>query len=235
MILPARRVPWVPLITLILGCALLAASFATSATPALFVPFSLAVAVVWTAGGLWSRRVARRRFAGTAEELASQRPGHNQLPGQSSRPGQSQRLSGKRSLGLAVAVAVATAALFLAGTWILSMLPLTSDFLAAATTAASVTPLWLTVVVATLNGWGEEIFFRGAVPSFLGRHGRWWAIGVYTVSTLFTGNVVLVLAAPLLGAICQLVLGRTGRLWTACVVHTGFSLGVVGLVPLLFR
>lgn len=144
-------------------------------------------------------------------------------------------MSWTRSLGFSSAAAVAVAVLFLAGTWVLSMVPLTRDFLLAASTAASATQLWLTVLVAMLTGWGEEIFFRGALPAYLGRHGQWWAIAVYTASTVFTGNAVLVLAAPILGVMCQLVFNRTGRLWTACVVHTGFSLGVVGLVPLLLR
>lgn len=209
MTLPVRRTMWLPLITLVLGCTLLSTAFAVSATPEFFVPTSLAVALVWTAGGLWARRLIRPRKANA--------------------------WGWQGSLGLSVAAAVATAILFLVGTWILALLPFTRDFLLAASTAASATQLWLTVLVATLTGWGEEIFFRGALPAYLGRHGQAWAILVYTASTVFTGNVVLVLAAPILGTICQLVLNRTGRLWTACVVHTGFSLGVVGLVPLLLR
>ncbi|WP_394159805.1 CPBP family intramembrane glutamic endopeptidase [Galactobacter valiniphilus] len=213
---PAR--PW---IFLCLGSALLGLAFVWANTPPLFVLSSVLVAATWFAGGF-----VLMRHVGPSDAALDQ-------PRLASRGGY-RHARQRAGWGWVALAAAGTVLFFLAGTWALSQIPLTAAFVETAVVSASWTPLWLTVVVALVTGWGEETFFRGGLPRAWGRRGQTWSLLAYTVSTLFTGNAVLVLAAPILGVICQAVYNRTGRLAAAWAVHSAFSLGVVGLVPLLF-
>lgn len=216
--LPVSARPW---IFLGLGSALLGLAFVWANTPPLFLLSSGLVAATWFAGGFVLIRQAGPRDAALAQPSSASRDGKG--------PGHQRPRWGWVAL-----TAAGTVLFFLAGTWVLSQIPLTAAFVETAVVSASWTPLWLTVIVALVTGWGEETFFRGGLPRAWGRRGQAWSLLAYTVSTLFTGNAVLVLAAPILGGICQVVYNRTGRLAAACLVHSAFSLGVVGLVPLLF-
>ncbi|MGO2665034.1 CPBP family glutamic-type intramembrane protease, partial [Mycetocola reblochoni] len=129
---------------------------------------------------------------------------------------------------------VGTAGLFVDGVLVLLLLPWTAEEVGEAVAAAESTPLVVTVAVALVTGLGEEAFFRGALP----RLGTWpradlWATVAYTLSTLATGNLALILAAPVLGVACVLARRVTGRLWAAMLVHAVWSLVMVGGVPLL--
>lgn len=225
-------VPTASWVTLALGCAFLGVAFAGASIPPVFVSSSLLVAATWFSGGVILHRamaVGRTPPAiGREGSALRRRPLALGAGATRGRPGAA------RAYRLAALVALGTVVFFFAGAWVLSVIPWTAGLVHAAAASASWTPLWLTVALATITGWGEETFFRWGLPNAWSRNGQWWALGIYTLSTVFTGNLALVLAAPMLGVVCQFVLNATGRLGAACLVHTGFSLGIVGLVPLVF-
>lgn len=138
-----------------------------------------------------------------------------------------------RSLRFTLLVTALLNVAFLSGAWILAKIPVFSDYILSASFTAESVSLGLTLLVALVTGWGEEIFFRGALPRLLGQKPEKWSILIYTASTAATGNLALIIAAPILAIFAHLLICHTGRLSSALILHTGFSLIVVGLTPLV--
>ena len=93
------------------------------------------------------------------------------------------------------------------------------------------------VLLATLaNGFGEEIFFRGALYSALPRHRAVpVTTGIYTLATVATRNPALVLAAAVMGSLFGLQRHATGGLQAPLLTHLTWSALMVRFLPPLFR
>jgi membrane protease YdiL (CAAX protease family) len=86
--------------------------------------------------------------------------------------------------------------------------------------------------VALVNGAGEELFFRGALHAALEPHRPAIATTiVYVVVTAATGNVALVIAAAVMGALFSLERLSTRGVLAPMVTHLTWSTLMVLALP----
>ena len=90
------------------------------------------------------------------------------------------------------------------------------------------------ILVTAVNGVAEELFFRGAVYAALPRHPVVWTSVAYVIATLATGNVMLALAAILLGVVVGLERRASGGVLAPILTHCAWSLSMLLALPLLF-
>lgn len=90
----------------------------------------------------------------------------------------------------------------------------------------------LVVALTLFNGLAEELFFRGAlydaVPARLAVP---VTTGIYALSTVGAGVLLLVVAAALLGALTALLRRHTGGLLAPIATHVIWSVGMLLLLP----
>jgi len=94
----------------------------------------------------------------------------------------------------------------------------------------------LVVVLTLVNGVAEEIFFRGALhDALLGLLPAHLSVpvatGIYALTVVGSGVVLLVLAAVLLGAAAAVLRQRTGGVLAPIVLHVIWSAGMLALLP----
>ncbi|GAB3243554.1 lysostaphin resistance A-like protein [Nocardioides dilutus] len=90
------------------------------------------------------------------------------------------------------------------------------------------------VVITTVNGIAEELFFRGAAYAAITRSPVLWTTLAYAVATLATGNVMLSFAAVLLGVVCGLERRASGGILGPILTHCTWSLIMLLVLPLVF-
>lgn len=96
-------------------------------------------------------------------------------------------------------------------------------------------PLWLIVLITVVNGVTEELFFRGALFTALGRwHPVLISTLLYIVATLASGNPMLGFAALILGTVCALERRATGGVLAPVLTHLVWGLAMVLTLPPLF-
>lgn len=95
--------------------------------------------------------------------------------------------------------------------------------------------LWLLVVITVVNGVAEELFFRGALYTALG---RFYPVAVSTVlyiaATLASDNAMLGFAAVVLGAVCALERRATGGVLAPALTHVVWGLVMLLALPPVF-
>jgi membrane protease YdiL (CAAX protease family) len=85
-------------------------------------------------------------------------------------------------------------------------------------------PVVIVLLVALVNGLGEELFFRGALFAALEHHRPvLTSTVIYIAVTVATGNVALVLAAAVMGTIFALQRAHTGSVLASSVTHLCWS------------
>jgi uncharacterized protein len=90
----------------------------------------------------------------------------------------------------------------------------------------------LIVVITLVNGVAEEVFFRGAVYSaFAQRRPALWTTICYTVVTAAAGNLMLVLAAALMGTVFALERRGTRGILASAITHVTWSVMMIYLLP----
>jgi uncharacterized protein len=93
----------------------------------------------------------------------------------------------------------------------------------------------LTMTVALLGGIAEELFYRGALYTALGRyHPALLSTIVYVAATLASGNPMLGFAAIILGSVCALERRATGGVLAPILTHVVWTLVVLLALPPLF-
>jgi membrane protease YdiL (CAAX protease family) len=93
----------------------------------------------------------------------------------------------------------------------------------------------LTMAIALIGGIAEELFYRGALYTALGRyHPAIISTVVYVVATLASGNVMLGFAAIFLGTVCALERRATGGVLAPILTHFVWTLVVLLALPPLF-
>lgn len=91
-------------------------------------------------------------------------------------------------------------------------------------TKADAGPIGLVLLVALVNGLGEELFFRGALFNALGsRHPVAGSTIFYVAVTAVTGNLALVVAAGAMGFLLALQRQSTGAILAPTVTHLCWS------------
>ena len=93
----------------------------------------------------------------------------------------------------------------------------------------------LTMTVALVGGIAEELFYRGALYTALGRyHPALVSTIVYVAATLASGNPMLGFAAIILGTVCALERRASGGVLAPMLTHFGWGLIMVLALPPLF-
>jgi hypothetical protein len=93
----------------------------------------------------------------------------------------------------------------------------------------------LIVVITVINGVAEEIFFRGALYTALGRyHPVLISTALYTCATMASGNAMLGFAAIVLGTVCALERRASGGVLAPALTHFVWGLIMVLALPPMF-
>lgn len=202
-----RRRQVVCVVTILVGGIVLALSLRIEPGSPWFLPATGLLAVVWTAGAFASGRLHMGHIA-TEDHL--------------SRPVLQPLLIG---LGLT--------AVFLAGGAMVRLIPPLADQVRSVLAHADQgITVWL-VLVTTINGIAEELFFRGAAYAAITRHPVAWTTAAYAVTTAATGNVMLAFAALLLGVVVGLQRRASGGILAPVITHLAWSLPMLFLLPMV--
>jgi len=196
-------------VTLVIGAILLGFSLNVSPGSTAFYMLTIALAATWVIGGFVSGplHLGRIIFRG---EL-------------------------RRPIVLPILLGLATAAVFILGAVIVREIdPLrasTENVLAFARYGS----LPLVAMVTLMNGVAEEIFFRGALFAAIG---VWHPVAIstviYTLTTVATGNVMLVFSAATLGLLLGLQRRASGGILGPILTHCTWSMAMLLLLPPVF-
>lgn len=152
----------------------------------------------------------------------------------------------RRAVAAGLAAGVGLGLACWAGAWVMGRLPVVgepiSSYVESVLAQSEDRPWLLVLVVAVLTGVTEEVCFRGGLFSVVEAR-----IGaprpalqatvittvIYAVVTLATGNLLLVLAAAVLGATAGGIRAVTGRLPAAIAVHAAWTITMLLTLPSL--
>lgn len=193
-----------------IGVAGLAWGLRTDPGSGAFYTSTFALAVVWLVGGILSGPVS----------LGCE--GHS---GRRRRPVLS-----------AIIVGAALAALFVVGALVVRHIPVLSHPIEGVLDYAREGAWPIVLLLTAANGVAEEVFFRGAVQPALPERIRLpGSVLIYAAMTLATGNVMLVFAAVLLGAVVSLQRKATDGVLAPILTHVTWSVLMFFALPLVFR
>ena len=95
--------------------------------------------------------------------------------------------------------------------------------------------LALVVAITLVNGFAEELFFRGALYTALGAfHPVVISTVLYTLATCASGNQMLGFAAVILGTVCAVERRATGGVLAPVLTHVVWGLIMVLALPPMF-
>ncbi len=205
-----RRRRVVAVLTLAVGATLLGLSLATTPGDPAFYALTFALAAVWTVGALASGplHVGRVRAGGGL----------------------------RRPVVQPVVVGLAAVAVFTVGALVVAQVPPLRSSVDEVLDYARYGSLPVIAVVTVVNGVSEELFFRGALYAAVGqRHPVLVSTVVYALTTVVTGNVMLVFAATVLGVLVGLQRRVTGGVLAPVLTHVTWSLGMLFILPPLLN
>jgi membrane protease YdiL (CAAX protease family) len=204
-----RRRRVVVAIALVLGATVLGFSLRRAPGESSFYWLTLALAAVWTAGAFISGPL---HLGGICWRGRNQRP----------------VISGT-IIGLLVG------GIFVLGGLIAREIPAISTLIARVLQFAHQGSFLLVVVITVVNGMGEEIFFRGALYTALGRHHPVVISTIlYACASMASGNPMLGFAAIVLGTVCALERRASGGVLAPVLTHFVWGLIMVLVLPPLF-
>jgi uncharacterized protein len=204
-----RRRRVVVAITLVIGATVLGFSLRRAPGESSFYWLTLALAAVWTAGAFISGPL---HLGGICWRGRNQRP----------------VISG-------TIVGLLVGGIFVLGGLIAREIPAISALIARVLQFAHQGSFLLVVVITVVNGMGEEIFFRGALYTALGRHHPVVISTIlYACASMASGNPMLGFAAIILGTVCALERRASGGVLAPVLTHFVWSLIMVLVLPPLF-
>ena len=196
-------------ITLAIGATLLGISLNVPPDSAIFYPLTIGLAATWVIGGFASGplHLGRINFRG---EL-------------------------RRPIITPILLGLALAAVFILGAVVVRNIEplrnITENILAFARYGS----LPLVAIITLMNGIAEEIFFRGALFAAIG---TWHPVAIstviYTLTTVATGNVMLVFSAALLGVLLGLQRRASGGILGPILTHCTWSMTMLLVLPPVF-
>lgn len=198
-------------VTLVLGAVLLGISINLDPGDRRFYLFTLALAATWTVGALVSGPIRLGR--------AHTRRGTLALP-----------------VVQPLVVGAALVSIFVIGALLVAQLPPLRAAVLDVLDHARFASLPAVAVLTVLTGIGEELFFRGAL--FAALPSRVAIVGstvVYALTTIATGNGMLVFAAALLGLVAGLQRRVTGGVLAPIITHLAWSMSMLFLLPPLLH
>jgi membrane protease YdiL (CAAX protease family) len=126
-------------------------------------------------------------------------------------------------------------AAFIVGGLVAREIPPVRDYIVQVLEFANYGPLALVVFITVINGVAEEMFFRGALYSALGKY---YPVAVstlvYAVAVSAAGNPMLGFAGVVLGAICAYERRMTGGVLAPMLTHFFWGLVLVLALPPVF-
>jgi len=126
-------------------------------------------------------------------------------------------------------------AVFVLGGLIAREIPAVSELITRVLQYADQGPWRLSMAIALVGGIAEELFYRGALYTALGRyHPALVSTVVYVAATLASGNLMLAFAAIVLGTVCALERRATGGVLAPILTHFVWTLVVLLALPPLF-
>jgi len=196
----------VALVTLAVGATLLSISLSIEPGDPRFYPLTLALAATWTVGALLSGPLHVGRI---------------QVRSRLGRP-----------VLQPIAVGVVAVGVFAVGGMLVAQVPPLEHSVNSVLDHARQGSLPLIVLITTVNGVAEELFFRGGLYAAIGvRHPVPISTAVYTLATVATGNVMLVFAAAVLGVLVGLQRRASGGVLAPILTHVTWSLGMLLVLP----
>jgi len=196
-------------VVLVAGVLLMAYSLNQPPGAAAFYWLTLALAAVWTVGSLLSGPLHLGR---TARQDRAARP-----------------------VVTGIVTGLALGGLFLLGGLVVRNIPPIAERITRVLEYTNHGPLLLIVLIALVNGIAEELFFRGALYTALG---RFYPVAVstllYAIATSATGNPMLGFAALVLGTVCGLQRRATGGVLAPVLTHMVWGLIMVLALPPIF-
>ena len=133
-----------------------------------------------------------------------------------------------------IAIGVLLGGIFLAGGLVAREIPPVAERITRVLEFTNHGHLWLIVLIALVNAVAEELFFRGALYTALGRfHPVAISTLLYVGSTSASGNLMLGFAALILGTVCALERRATGGVLAPVLTHLVWgSIMVLALPPI---
>lgn len=194
----------VVVVTLVVGTSILAGTLAAPAGSALFYALGVLAALVWIVGAFVSGPIPLRR-------------------------------RGAVPLRAEITVSIALGAIlfcgFLAAKLLADHIPVVSGSVASVLATADAGPRIAVLAIALINGFGEEVFFRGSVQTMLAKHAVACTLGIYCLVTIATLNSALVVAALVVGAVFGLERRGSGGVLAPIVTHLTWTTMVIMLLP----
>lgn len=127
-------------------------------------------------------------------------------------------------------------AVFVLGAWGASAVPVLRTTIVEVLRSADGQSLVVVTLVTFLNGVAEELYFRGSLMTALDRWRPMWTTSlVYAAVTLASGNVLLALAALVLGLVTASLRRLTDGLVGPMLAHVTWSLSMLHILPPLLR
>jgi uncharacterized protein len=204
-----RRRRIVVVIVLLLGAGVLGLTLRRHPGELSFYWLALALAAVWAIGSLGSGPL---HLGGVRWRGRNQRP-----------------------VITGTVIGLSLGAVFVVGGLIAREIPAVSELITRVLHFTDQGSWRLTMTVALLGGIAEELFYRGALYTALGRyHPVLISTAVYVVATMASGNPMLAFAAIFLGTVCALERRATGGVLAPILTHFVWTLVVLLALPPLF-
>ena len=192
----------------VLGAVVLGVSLRLEPGNGWFYPATIALAAVWVIGAFASGRLHLGWIGGGTGAV--------------------------RPVLAPVLVGLLLAGLFVVGALVVRQVPYLGDRVAGVLGYTDEGSRIALLLIAVLNGVAEELFFRGAVYAAVTRRPVLWTTLGYTAVTLATGNVMLALAAAVLGLVVGLERRASGGILAPVLTHVSWSVVMLLALPPLF-
>ncbi|WP_301148910.1 CPBP family intramembrane glutamic endopeptidase [Mycobacterium simiae] len=204
-----RRRRVVVAITLVAGAAVLGYSLRRAPGESSFYWLTLVLAAVWVVGAFCSGPL---HLGGICWRGRNQRP----------------VISG-------TLIGLGLGGVFVIGGLIARQIPAVATLITRVLQYAHHGSFWLVVLITLINGVAEEVFFRGALYTALGRFAPLTiSTLLYLAVTLASGNPMLGFAAIILGTVCALERRASGGVLAPILTHFFWGLIMVLVLPPMF-
>ncbi|HEY6646616.1 MAG TPA: type II CAAX endopeptidase family protein [Mycobacterium sp.] len=202
-----RRI--VVVVVLVIGVALLGYSLSRQPGDESFYWLTLALAAVWAVGA----------FASGPLHLGCVRfRGRNQRP-----------------VITGTVVGLVLGGAFVVGGLVAREIPDVREFVTRVLDFVNHGPLAVVVFITVINGLAEELFFRGALYTALGKaYPAVVSTVIYVVTILATGNPMLAFAGIVVGSVCAWERRATGGVLAPMLTHFFWGLVMVLALPPVF-
>jgi uncharacterized protein len=145
------------------------------------------------------------------------------------------RARSRRPIVLGIAIGLLVGAAFIVGALVAREIAPVRDYIVAVLEFANYGPILLVVLITVINGVAEEMFFRGALYSALGRfHPVMVSTLVYAIAVSAAGNPMLGFAGIILGGVCAYERRVTGGVLAPMLTHFFWGLAMVLALPPIF-